>query len=39
MRFEFSRQIFGKGSSMKFNKNLPIAVELFHVDGQTERET
>ena len=43
MKLEFSRQIFGKYSSIRFNENLSVGAELFHahrrMDGWTDRLT
>jgi hypothetical protein len=35
IKLEFSRQIFGKSSDLKFYQN-PFGGELFHTDGQTD---
>jgi hypothetical protein len=38
MKLEFSRQIFEKKSShIKFYESHEVVVELFHVDGWTDR--
>jgi hypothetical protein len=39
MKLEFSRQIFEKAQISIFMKIRPVAAELFHGDGQTERRT
>jgi hypothetical protein len=36
MKLEISRQVFEKDSSIKFHELLPVGVELFHADGQTD---
>jgi hypothetical protein len=33
MKLEFSRQIFEKGSYIKFHQNRPVGAELFHEGG------
>ena len=37
MKLEFSRQIFEKYSISNVMKIHPIAAELFHAEGRTER--
>jgi len=36
MKLEFSRQMFEKSSTTKFNENPSVGSELFHVDGRTD---
>jgi hypothetical protein len=38
MKLEISRQIFEKYSNIKFHKSRPMGVELFHEDGQTDKQ-
>jgi len=38
MKFEFSRQIFSKNTEISnLIKMRPVAAQLFHADGQTDK--
>jgi hypothetical protein len=36
MTLEFSRQVFEKSQILNLIKTLPVGVELFHAEGQTD---
>jgi hypothetical protein len=38
MKLELSRQIFEKHSNIKLYEIRPVAVQLFHADGRTDRQ-
>jgi hypothetical protein len=39
MKLEYSQQNFEKYSVSNFIKIRPVGAELFHADGQTDRQT
>jgi len=39
MKLEFYNQIFEKSSKSNSMKIRPVGAELFHADGQTDRQT
>ena len=38
VKLEFSRQIFENYLHIKFHETRPVGAELFHADGQTDRQ-